>query len=894
MTDCLDDEAIANLSAEALTDEERAALIAHIDVCDACRSLVADAVRGDGTTPAPRRPGAALGRYVILETVGAGAMGVVYAAYDPELGRKIALKVLRTDPFAQGSSNAQRGRLLREAQALAKLSHPNVITIHDVGVLDGDVFLAMELIEEGTLGDWLRAAPRRWRAVLVLMRQAGEGLAAAHAAGLVHRDFKPENVLVDAEGRPRVTDFGLARAQAGEDAVTIDAGSRATDDDKLTRTGALIGTPAYMAPELLAGLVADERSDQYGFSATLYEALYGQRPFEGTDVASLVSAITRGQVRGEPVGIQVPAWLRRIVVRGLRADPTERFPSMRALLGALAKGPLLSPRRMALAATACLLVAVGGLAAGLRSPASPPPCTGDEAAWGDVFGPKDEDAVHRAFASTKQPSAELAFASLERGLGTYRSAWTAMHHDACVATRVRRTQSDAMLDRRMACLESRRKEAAALVAVFAAADDRTVTSTQAAVDALPPVSTCAETPELLAKDPPPKAPEKRAMLARLDGEVMRALALHEAYKWPECLEVIAAMLPAAEALGYRPLEARANLVRGLCQMRAAPRVPALAYLHDAARFAISSHDDASAADAWIALIHAYRMTLNPAGAEEYGRYAGAAIARLGGDDEREATRLEHLSEVAVALRGRPDEAERYARRARELLGKLHGPDDYRVAYAEECLADALRAEDRLDECFALDRHIQATRTKTFGPESPALLIGLFNSGESLDLAGRSEEAIALYRDAFARWPVFELGYAHYAHTVLARALRHAGRYEEALAEDREALVFMRKQEEVEEDAAEPLAGQGLDELALGHAREAVPFLEAALRVNGDYDTGDARFGLAQALWDSGGDRRRARDSAVRASEDLRERAERYGGRFRKQRDTVEAWLASRR
>jgi tetratricopeptide (TPR) repeat protein len=193
------------------------------------------------------------------------------------------------------------------------------------------------------------------------------------------------------------------------------------------------------------------------------------------------------------------------------------------------------------------------------------------------------------------------------------------------------------------------------------------------------------------------------------------------------------------------------------------------------------------------------------------------------------------------------------------------------------------------------RHIQATRTTTFGPESPALLIGLFNSGETLDLAGRPEEAIALYRDALARWPVFELGYAHYAHTMLARALRHAGRYEDALAENREALALTRRQKEVEEATAGPLAGQGLDELALGHPRAAVLFLEAALRVNGDQDDpGDARFGLAQAWWDSGGGRKQARDAATRASEELRERAERYGGRFRKQKDAVGAWLASHR
>jgi serine/threonine protein kinase len=215
MTSCPDDDTLAALRDAALDAAERDALMVHLDACAECRAVVAAAARA--STPdasPPREPGAVLGRYVILETVGAGAMGVVYAAYDPELGRKVALKLLRSDPFVSGAVSDPRARLLREAQALAKLSHPNVITIHDVGTLDGEVFLAMEFVEQGTLRAWLRAEPRGFRAVLSLLVQAGEGLCAAHEAGLVHRDFKPDNVLVGADGRARVTDFGLVRFAA--------------------------------------------------------------------------------------------------------------------------------------------------------------------------------------------------------------------------------------------------------------------------------------------------------------------------------------------------------------------------------------------------------------------------------------------------------------------------------------------------------------------------------------------------------------------------------------------------------------------------------------------------------------------------------------------------------
>jgi len=216
MIGCLDDNAIAALLEGEVLPEERAGLTAHLDACEACRGLVADAFPTEAATgPRVLGPGTTLGRYVVLEAVGAGAMGVVYAAYDPELGRKVALKVLRPDPLADSPSRGARRRLLREAQALAKLSHPHVIAIHDVGTLDGEIFLTMEFIEGGTLGGWLASEKRSWRAVLELLRQAGEGLAAAHEKGLIHRDFKPENVLVEAGRRARVTDFGLARP-AGE------------------------------------------------------------------------------------------------------------------------------------------------------------------------------------------------------------------------------------------------------------------------------------------------------------------------------------------------------------------------------------------------------------------------------------------------------------------------------------------------------------------------------------------------------------------------------------------------------------------------------------------------------------------------------------------------------
>jgi serine/threonine protein kinase len=336
----------------------------HIDRCISCRAVFTDVVRGfdaregglmcrveggarstlrcpgeaGSTRIRPLSSGSVVGRYVALESIGAGSMGVVYRAHDPRLGRCVALKLVRTDAGATPSRTAQ-ARLLREAQALARVSHPNVIAIYDVGTCDGGAFLAMELVEGGTLADWLRS-PRSWRDIVGMFRSAGEGLAAAHAAGLVHRDFKPANVLVGKDGRARVTDFGLVCAVG--DLATHQAAFRDAGPDHLlasmTRTGTLIGTPAYMAPEQMRGGKADARSDVFSFCVALYEALYGERPFQGATLGEVSRAMTRGAIRPAPRGTKVPGWLRAILVGALQADPDQRLGGLPELLGAIEAG----------------------------------------------------------------------------------------------------------------------------------------------------------------------------------------------------------------------------------------------------------------------------------------------------------------------------------------------------------------------------------------------------------------------------------------------------------------------------------------------------------------------------------------------------------------------------
>jgi len=275
-----------------------------------------------------------LGRYRVLRRIGVGAMGVVYEGYDAQLDRRVALKVLRAEAAAQDALNA-RSRMMREARALARLRHAHVTTIYEVGTSDEGVpFIAMELVEGRTLERWLRSRPRSWREIVAVFLQAGQGLAAAHEAGLVHRDFKPANVIIDERGQARVVDFGLARTAGLADLLpTLDESEEQPTPLQLTCTGAVLGTPAYMAPEQFEGSAVGSSSDQFSFCVALFEALYRRRPFPGHDMRSLRLSL----LRGTPVGPRrgVPRALHRVLRRGLSVDAAERFPSMRALLGAL-------------------------------------------------------------------------------------------------------------------------------------------------------------------------------------------------------------------------------------------------------------------------------------------------------------------------------------------------------------------------------------------------------------------------------------------------------------------------------------------------------------------------------------------------------------------------------
>jgi serine/threonine protein kinase len=279
-----------------------------------------------------------IGRYMVIERLGEGGMGVIFAAYDPQLDRKVAIKLVRP-AYTESSGNEAQARLVREAQALARLRHPNIVTVYEVGAFGDEVYVAMEFVDGVTLRSWQFEQARNWRDVLRVYTAAGRGLAAAHAAGLVHRDFKPDNVLVTRDGEARVLDFGLAFRDHGG-GVAGPTASMSMPAGELTMTGALVGTPAYMSPEQHRGLPVDVRTDVFAYSVSLYEALYGTRPYPGTTLPEIVTALDDGLIAPPPSFIKIPAWVRRVVYRGLKIDPKERYPTMDALLRDLGRDPL--------------------------------------------------------------------------------------------------------------------------------------------------------------------------------------------------------------------------------------------------------------------------------------------------------------------------------------------------------------------------------------------------------------------------------------------------------------------------------------------------------------------------------------------------------------------------
>ena len=543
--------------------------------------------------------GTSLGRYIVLDRLGGGGMGVVYSAFDPELDRRIAIKLLR--PKVGGAATEGRQRLLREAQALARLSHPNVIAVHDVGTLGEEVFVAMEYVDGTTLHAWVKDHAREWTEVRDMYVHAGRGLAAAHAVGIVHRDFKPENVLVGNDGRPRVLDFGLARAEIGgpppDPDLPIDSADTLAPSTPglgtpLTRAGAFMGTPAYCSPEQLQNIAADARSDQFSFCVSLYEALYGERPFAGATLTKLAMAIAGGDVRAAPADTPVPAHVRASLLRGLRAKPDERFPAMNALLDALVRDPAARRRR-------ALSIAAGGVLLAAAVTAAP-------------LLPAQHSSVC---------DGERAPIATSPALAGYAARWTQLAVQSCEATRVRGEQSQELYEARAFCLARRRAALDATARIVASVPGH-APDIAAQLD---PLDDCADAAQLRAAGTPPTS---RQAILQLEERLAAARALALADKPAEAR----AQLPEvadAQATGYRPLVAKVRLARGWLEARTG-EASATATLTDAVLEAEATPDAALQAEAWLELMIAERARGHEPQAQRASEHVAALLTRLPG------------------------------------------------------------------------------------------------------------------------------------------------------------------------------------------------------------------------------------------------------------------------
>ena len=701
---CLDPETLAAyldgmLAAEAVGRADR-----HIDICGSCRGELSALaathsfpIGSGGALPLELVPlEGKLGRYEVLRELGRGSMGVVVRAYDPELRRAVAVKLL--EPRIAHGSGA-RERLLREAQAMARLTHPHVVRVYDVTAHGDALAIAMELVEGQTLRAVI-AQGRPWRELLAIAISAGRGLAAAHAAKLIHRDYKPENVLCADDGRVVVSDFGLARLDEEPAALP------GTTDGTVTT---LAGTPAYMAPELLAGSVATIASDQFSFCVATYEALYGERPFAGKTLDELRATIAAGIPRPAPPGSTVPARIRAALVRGLSRDPLKRWPAMGLLLDELAAAARPRRKRIAIAAAAAILLG-GGVALGLLR-SNEPSCDLEA-----VAAPWDRGAIERAL-----PGRSTSFLA---GLEGYWGTWNTTRRQACEATHVRHELSERVLDARNGCLDRARRELselASLVVRDPALADKAVEAIERVRD---PASCTADSS---ATPVPPVIDLASAQLAAGQAEKATELASQALAAMPDTHT-------RAEALFIR---ARAEVILGKIDA-------AEATLADALTAAERAHADHLVASIWVEIVQATgsqqhrfeaatanmraaeaafaRIDPGPAVLSRYA-YVVGAVQLAHGDAAAARTQLERA--LATHGGGRPGElglihaalcdahrqlralpaARAECKQAIELLGAAYGTDHVRLGPTYNVWAAVEMADNHLD--IARDKFAKA-------------------------------------------------------------------------------------------------------------------------------------------------------------------------------------------
>ena len=724
-----------------------------------------------------------LGRFRVLSELGRGGMGEVYAAYDPELDRKVAIKLLRRDVSEPGSESQGPSRLQREAQAMARVNHPNVATVHEVATFDGRLYVAMEFVDGGTLRQWIQREEPSTEEILSTFVQAAHGLAAAHDAGLVHRDFKPDNVLISKAGRVKVVDFGLARAAVeihSEEATSSHRGDVDPMVTPLTRTGAVMGTPAYMSPEQHSGRAADARSDQFSFCVALWEALMGERPFAGATYMELSANVVQG-VRCEPVaGRAVSGRILAALDRGLSVHPQERFDTMHELVVAL-----LPPSRMRLwiAGTAALGVAalVGTWVTARETVTEAGACDGVQEQLAGVWDDQRRAATKTTVLSSGHPNAQEGWESIQRQLDAYAELWLQAAGEVCAAGQLESSDPE-VYARRQRCLDSRRAELDAMVGVFDRADPAVVMAAVQAVVSLSDVRDCSDERRLAAWRIP-RQPEAQRELAEVRADIAAAKVRGLLASYDEAVDMARQAAARGRHLDDPATEAAALLIEGQYLERGGQLQNAESVLSRAVKRADVAEAYETKVKALNVLVHVVGTDPNRYDeAKSLASEARTVLRVLGADPLLEA-------ELDLNLGGGARRAKDFKEARRLFESSLRGFKEH----AGELHLNTARAESNLglvlswqEEFAAAEEHLIRSRQgleSSLGPSHPSVGTAWNVLGTNSLLQKRYEEAVDHYRRALEiQTKNFPDGHRNVmlAHYNVGIGLFNLRRYDEAL------------------------------------------------------------------------------------------------------------------
>ncbi len=732
-----------------------------------------------------------IGAYRVLDVLGHGAMGMVYRAHDPRLDRDVALKLVHPGRVAKDASKA-RARLVAEARALARVSHPNVLAVYDVGVHDDLVYVALELVDGVDLAQWLRMRARPWPEVVRVFAEAAAGLAAVHAAGLVHRDVKPANILVErtkgrAHGRVLVADFGIARSTIELPPPSLPGELDSTDsgeDTRLTEAGRVVGTPVYMAPEQHLGHDVGPSADQYALCVALFEALAGQRPFRGNAQALLHAKM---KPREEPAPAHVPAWLWAIALRGLSPLPRDRFAAMGELVAALRAG---SPRRKWLVRASVSLGVLAGGSALVWSFVDAQPCRTTPPLLEEAWSAQRRDAIGATFAASERPNAVQTWERVAAELDGHAQTLSATYREACEAALVRHEQSEALFDRQVVCLDNRTQALARVVALLAKGDADLVDHADEVAASLGPIAACNDLEALEAGLSPPR-PEQRQAVAEVRRGLADASALQAAGRYDDAASAAIAAVALAREVGYAPVLVDALHRTGEIRERQSRIDDARRAFEEVVSTGMAIGYDEPVARAAVMLTWiAGEYDRDIASAEKWGALGRAQLARVG-DPILWVLALHNSLGTAFLAASRSDDAIREFEQGLA-LAEGHREVAEMSATLRSNLGGVYFKRGELDRALESFRAARDQFRVALGEDHPNAVGAEIRLGQTLTQSGRDAEGIAALRRAIAslermQAPPVERSVALNA---LGAALRRAGDGEEANATFKRAVELL--------------------------------------------------------------------------------------------------------